>query len=147
MKYSDNFERDYAFYFNNRFHFQFCGTKTPKFNAIFDKNGITAKEAFHQIDTNGKNIPTKEPYLLNDLLLCKASVNFNIKQWALGRKDGTLPLSELSCRLYKEKYNKEAKKDNLLVHTQIKSYYFKDMETYYNFPNWVIEAIENQKLK
>lgn len=139
MKYSDNFERDYAFYFNNRFHFQFCGTKTPKFNAIFDKNGITAKEAFYQIDTKGKNIPTKEPYLLNDLLLCKASVNFNIKQWALGRKDGTLSLNELKST---------NNKDNLLVWLNNGNcYYFKDMETYYNFPNWVIEAIENQKLK
>ena len=95
-KYSDNFERDNKFYFENIKHFNFCGTLTPKFEAIEDINGKTAKEVFYLIDSTGKNHPTCEPKLLNDLLMCKASVNFHIKQWAEGRADGSLPFCEFA---------------------------------------------------
>lgn len=43
MKYSNNYERDYNFYLNNIRYFQFCGTLTPKHQAISDINGKTAK--------------------------------------------------------------------------------------------------------
>ncbi|QRE03507.1 hypothetical protein [Flavobacterium psychrophilum] len=148
MKFSKNFERDFNFYSKNLIHFTFCGTLIPKFKAISNSKGKTAKQIFYQIESNGNNEPTSEPELLDKLLLCKASVNFMIKQWAEGRADGTLPLKELSKKRYEDLYPK--KKDTnkyLLVWENNKPVYYDDMETYYQFPNWVIDAIENQKIK
>lgn len=134
MKYSKENERDYNFYFNNRSHFIFAGTFEPKHKAIFSETGVDAKQAFFSIDNNGKNIPTREPELLNELLLCKASVNFNIKMWAESRADGTLPLILFSKRKVRELYNND---DDCGM----------DIETEFNLPSWVIEAVENQKGK
>ena len=117
MKYSENFERDYNVYVNNAENFKFCGTLKPKFEAI-PKGIKSAKEVFYTIDSRGINIPTAEPELLNDLLLCKASLNFHIKMWAEGRADATLPYWEL-LEIQKE----------------------------FNLPDWVIVATERQKLK
>ena len=138
-KYSANFERDYDFYLTNKNKFTFCGTITPKHKAIFDPNGKSAKEVFYSIDSSGKNHPTKEPGLLDELLLCKAGVNFQIKQWAEGRVDGTLPLYELTGD------------------GQVLNWLEKDGEVIavsggnireeFNLPEWVIKAVENQKEK
>jgi len=118
-KYSPNFERDFKFYFDNMDKFTFCGTLNPNFEAIENTNGKTAKEVFYLIDSTGKNYPTSEPELLNKLLLCKASVNFHIKMWAEGRVDCTLSYIELS----------------------------EDYKLEYGLPDWVITAVENQKIK
>lgn len=118
IKYSQNFERDYLVYLNNISNFTFCGTSAPKFQALPRPNGKSAKEVFYRIDSNGINLPTSEPKLLNKLLLCKASINFHIKMWAEGRKDATLPYPEL-LSIQKE----------------------------FNLPDWVINAVEKQKLK
>lgn len=67
----------------NKDIFNFCGIPS-KYQAISDKNGKSAKEVFYNIDSRGKNIPCFEPELLNQLLLCKGSINFNIKLWADG---------------------------------------------------------------
>jgi len=160
-KYSDNFERDNKFYFENIKHFNFCGTLTPKFEAIEDVNGKTAKEVFYLIDSTGKNYPTCEPKLLNELLMCKASVNFHIKQWAEGRADGTLPFCEFASdsevlewkiEMIKHKYfgwlpnwskkifGIEDKKNAIPI-------YQKSMAIQYGFPEWVIKAVEMQKIK
>jgi len=160
-KYSDNFERDNKFYFENIKHFNFCGTLTPKFEAIEDINGKTAKEVFYLIDSTGKNYPTCEPKLLNELLMCKASVNFHIKQWAEGRADGTLPFCEFAgdsevlewkIEMIKHKYfgwlpnwskkifGIEDKKNAIPI-------YQKSMAIQYGFPEWVIKAVEMQKIK
>ena len=160
-KYSDNFERDNKFYFENIKHFNFCGTLTPKFEAIEDINGKTAKEVFYLIDSTGKNYPTCEPKLLNKLLMCKASVNFHIKQWAEGRADGTLPFCEFAgdgealewkIEIIKHKYfgwlpnwikkifSIEDKKNAIPI-------YQKSMAIQYGFPEWVIKAVEMQKIK
>ena len=64
MKYSEAFERDWNWYYKWKDVFTFSG-KPLKFIAIEDKNGVSAKEAFYKIDSNGKNIPTKEPELLD----------------------------------------------------------------------------------
>lgn len=134
-KYSDNFERDYKFYFENIKHFHFCGTLTPKFEAIADDKGKTAKEVFYLIDSTGKNHPTCEPKLLNELLTCKASVNFHIKQWAEGRADGTLPFCEF------------AGNGETLEWENGNPVYHKCMAIRYGFPEWVIKAVEMQKIK
>ena len=117
-KYSSNFERDYSFYLLNKDIFNFCGTLIPKQSAISDENGKTAKEVFYSIDSQGKNIPCKEPELLNELLLCKGGVNFQIKLWAEGRADGTLPSIE-----------------------------FEEIMTEFSCPDWVWDAVERQKEK
>lgn len=161
MKYSPNFERDYTFYLNNVDNFTFCGTLLPKHLAVYDKNGVTAKEAFYHIESSGKNKPTKEPDLLNKLLLCKASVNFQIKQWAEGRADGTLPHIEFNGDgetlewqdvVIKHKYfwwlpnwiknifKIQDKKDVIPV-------YKKSIAKEYNLPRWVIIAVEKQRDK
>ena len=66
--YSENFERDYKFYLDNKENFKFCGTALPRHSAIFNVNGVDAKEAFFKIDSTGKNVPTRESELLNKLL-------------------------------------------------------------------------------
>jgi len=83
MKYSKEFERDYNFYLSNIDNFNFCG-RILKYKITFDKNGKTAKEVFFDIDSRGKISPCSQPELLYRLILCKASVNFMIKQWADG---------------------------------------------------------------
>jgi len=142
-KYSDNFERDYKFYFENIKHFNFCGTSTPKFKAIADDKGKEAKEVFYLIDSTGKNHPCYEPKLLNELLTCKASVNFYIKQWAEGRADGTLPYSEFAGdgeTLEWEVKEENGKKIPIPI-------YSGSMAKKYGFPDWVIDAAEKQKNK
>lgn len=129
IKYSSGFERDYNFYIKNINNFNFCGTLNPKFIAI--PNGfISAKNCFYHIESQGKNFPCSEPELLNKILLTKAGINFHIKLWAEGRADGTLPLFELSQRVAKTKF-----KDII------------DFETQFGLPEWVILAIEKQKIK
>lgn len=160
-KYSEGFERDYKFYYENRHVFTFCGTLTPKHVAISSEQGKSAKEVFYLIDSTGKNHPTNEPKLLNELLNCKASVNFHIKQWAEGRADGTLPKYEFcgegetlqwDVKMVKHKYlywlpnwvkrlfKVEDKREPIAV-------YKKSMEKVYGFPDWVIKAVEAQKMK
>jgi hypothetical protein len=160
-KYSDNFERDNKFYFENIKHFNFCGTLTPKFEAIEDVNGKNAKEVFYLIDSTGKNYPTCEPKLLNELLMCKASVNFHIKQWAEGRADGTLPFSEFAgdgealewkIEIVKHKYfgwlpNWTKKIFSIEDKKNVTPIYQKCMAIRYGFPEWVIKAVEMQKIK
>lgn len=160
-KYSNNFERDYKFYFENIKHFNFCGTFTPKFEAIEDANGKTAKEVFFLIDSTGKNYPTCESKLLNELLTCKASVNFHIKQWAEGRADGTLPFYEFAgdgetlewkVEMVKHKYfgwlpNWIKKIFSIQDKKNAIPIYEKCMAIRYGFPEWVIKAVEMQKIK
>ena len=160
-KYSENFERDYAFYYKNKDVFTFCGTLNPKHIAIEDAHGKSATEAFFLIDSTGKNYPTKEPKLLNELLLCKASVNFHIKQWAEGRAEGTMPKYELfgegetlewETKIIKHKYfywlPKWAKRlFNIQDKLDAIPMYKKSMAETYGFPDWVIKGVEEQKIK
>jgi hypothetical protein len=135
-KFNPNFERDYAFYLNNRAVFSFAGTDTKKDYRIqfpgepdefadgerwaipYMPNGKDAKHCFYYLDSEGKKFPCCEPELLNQLLTCKASVNLHIKMWAEGRAEYVLSLVEL-----KEYMNE------------------------YKCPEWVFRAVENQKIK
>ena len=85
MKYSKRFNEDYQFYYDNRHKFTFCGREFPGY--IYDKQGVSAKEAFYSLDTFGDVIPTKEPELLVELAICKSSINWHIKNWAEGYED------------------------------------------------------------
>ena len=147
--YSKNFERDYNFYLNNLDNFNFCGTLTPNHSAIPDNNGFSAKDVFYSIESNGINKPCKEPDLLNKLLLCKSSVNFQIKQWAETRAEGTLPLIEFSKREMAKQYpeipiNEEIKTLDWINGEPV---YYRDIESQFNLPEWVIDAVERQKYK
>lgn len=139
MKVNEAFERDYWFYLSNIPYFTFCGTLVPKHKPVPSSKGVTAKEAFYSIDTHGKNIPTRQPLLLKKLLLCKASVNFNIKQWAQSRADGTLPYIEFAERGGTIEYIKQG--------LTLKIIHYNSIKHRYNLPDWVIEAVERQKYK
>ena len=61
----------------------------------FDKEGVDAKRAFFEWDSNGKVYPTNEPDLLRKLLKTKGSTNFHIKLYAEDLAKGFLPRPEL----------------------------------------------------
>lgn len=149
-KYSKRFEQDYQFYLSSIGVFDFCGTLNPKFEAV--PNGErTAKECFYLIDSRGKNTPCSEPELLNQLLLTKAAINFQIKQWAEGFAEGTLPLAELSKSYCHKTLTAELiPKDNeclTLEWIDGEPVYHKDIQTQYNLPDWSIDAIVKQGKK
>lgn len=147
MKYSQAFEESYNFYLLSIGIFDFCGTLNAR-NVAIPCGDKSAKECFYYIDTEGKNYPYSEHELLNQLLHTKASVNFQIKEWSQGRSDGTLPLHELSKRKAYEKYPYSDFSDlNTLEWINGKPVYYKDIETQYNLPEWVINAVERQKVK
>lgn len=147
-KYSRGFERDYSFYLRNLNVFNFCGTLNPKHEAMFNARGKSAKEAFYFIQSQGKNYPCSEPDLLNNLLLAQAGINFQIKQWAEGRLEGTLPLHELSKKLAAKYYPQSDFTDcKILSWGNGKLVYYEDMQEEYNLPDWVIEAVQAQFYK
>lgn len=148
MKYSNRYNEVFDFYYRNIGVFDFCGTLNPKYEAI-PSGSLSAKECFYLIDSQGVNKPCSEPELLNKLLLTKAAVNFQIKEWAQGRADCTLPLVEFSKREMAAKYpdiniNSECK---VLAWSVITPKYYNDIEEQYSLPEWVISAVEKQKVK
>lgn len=137
--FSPQFERDYTFYLSNKDHFIFAGTdvrrdysiqfpgepesldeegKPLPFTVPYSPTGKTAKVCFYQLDSEGKCKPCSEPELLVQLLTCKASVNLQIKIWSQSRAEYTLSLVEL-----------------------------KEYLEFYQAPEWVFKAVENQKIK
>lgn len=96
MHYSNNFERDFNFYNDNKEKFTFCGEEVLSFP--YDKNGLSAKDVFYKFDSTGKLLPTKEPELARLLLQCKKAINFQIKQWVEGYDD---------CLIGREEYLNE----------------------------------------
>ncbi len=116
-KYKPTFEKDYNFYLNQRHVFTFAGSEIGS-NIQYSEKGKDAKQCFHKLDSEGKLLPCSEPQLLKELLTCKAAVNLQIKTWAQSRAEYTLSLEEL-----------------------------KEMMEYYQCPDWVLKAIENQKFK
>lgn len=143
-KYSSNFERDFKFYLFNINNFSFAGSNIRRdygiqfpnekpqetinnetgevvhltFRIPYDENGKSAKDTFYKLDSQGKSSACREPQLLLDILICKAAVNLQIKQWAQGRAEYTLSLADL-----------------------------KEIINYYKCPEWVLKAVESQKSK
>lgn len=120
MKYSTSFERDYNWYLKYKDIFIFSGNNKHETvvlagNSELDKS---AKECFYSYDCSGKMFTTYEPELLKSLLLCKGSINFNIKMWTEDRVKGYLPYSE-----------------------------FENIIKEYELLPWMIEAVENQRVK
>ena len=122
-KYSPEFERDFKWYLKMRVMFNFDGSnnyhnKKGQDIIVYDKNGVTGKEAFYKWDSNGKILPTKHPNLLHTLLKTKGSVNLHIKMYAEDRATGLFPLIEFRAFCIK-----------------------------YRCPVWFKEAVERQKFK
>ncbi len=141
MKYSKSFNEAYNFYLANLDIFNFCGTLNPKFTAVYSPDGMSAKQAFYHIESSGMNPFCREPDLLNKLLLTKAGINFQIKQWAEGRAEGTLPLIEF-CADRVPEYDGSTYTLEWVNGEPVKH---KDIKTQYVLPEWVINAVENQK--
>ncbi len=131
MKYSENFERDYELYLRLKNVLTFCGTdikvKYSKFQS--DENGRDAKECFYILDSTGKYEKCKELDLLFEILRCKASINWQIKQWAEGRAESLAWVSE-------------DKMMHLVAHQELK-----EIQNEFQFPDWVITAIVEQANK
>jgi len=122
-KYSPEFERDFKWYLKMRAMFNFDGSnsyhnKKGQDIIVYDKKGVTGKEAFYKWDSNGKILPTKHPNLLHTLLKTKGSVNLHIKMYAEDRAKGLFPLIEFRAFCIK-----------------------------YGCPTWFKEAVERQKFK
>jgi hypothetical protein len=130
MKFSNEFERDYNFYLENKDVFTFSGSDAKKTYGIqlpgekgtfaipYSEQGKSAKICFHKLDGAGKKVPCSEPQLLIEILTCKGSLNLNIKTWAQSRSEYTLSKGELS-----------------------------EMMISLKAPEWVFKAVENQKDK
>ena len=89
MRYKKGFNDNFKWFIKNRHVFSFSGSAvTP---ATFNIKGVDGKQAFFVKESQGKDIPTKHPRMLESLNNTKASITLQIKQWAEGRADGTLP--------------------------------------------------------
>ena len=117
MKYSKNFDRDWNWYVKYKDDFTFSGSLNRKLIIDFHK-GKSAKECFFILDSQGKLNPTNEPELLNKVIKCKESINFQIKEYAQDRAKGYLPRIE---------FDKIIKEFELI--------------------EWMIKAVEKQKYK
>jgi hypothetical protein len=123
MKYNASFERDFNWYLKMRHKFNFDGSnnyynKQGKEVIVFDKNGVSGKEAFYKWDSNGQIVPTRHPNIMHSLLKTKGSVNLHIKMYAEDRAKGVFPLIEFRAFCI-----------------SIKS------------PQWFRQAVEQQKVK
>ena len=114
-KYSLNFERDYNWYLNHKDIFTFSGSVDRK---NYLEGNKSVKECFYIYDSQGKLEGCEDNDLLKKIFKCKESINFQIKEWSIGRADATLPKIEF------EKVIKE-----------------------YDLLDWMIDAVERQKIK
>jgi hypothetical protein len=142
VKYKPDFERDFKWYLSVRHYFNFDGkseyvNKNGKDVIIYDKNGLSGKESFYRFDSNGLILPTKHPNILHTLLKTKGSANLHIKMYAQSRAEELLSFQEFVGN----GTNLEWKIEN---NTPI-PVYTKSIAKLYNFPDWVINAVEKQK--
>lgn len=162
-KYSIGFERDYNFYLKSIGVFDFCGTAVPRF--IGALGTMPTKEAFYRVDSGEKIYVVEErlnklnmienvnvvycddPELFNKLLLTKASVNFQIKQWAEAIAEGTMLLFELSNNLCDKQSGETGVYPMVLEWVDKEPVYYNDFEMLYGLPEWVVTAVWNQKNK
>ncbi len=133
VKYSEGFNRDFNWYLSVRRSFNFNGS--PCKDILYDKNGVDGKEAFFMYDSRGDLLPTRHPNILRSLLKTKGSVNLHIKSWAEDRAKGILP---------KYEFTGDGK---TLEWENGKPVYYPNYKIRFNLPEWVIEAVENQKYK
>ena len=119
LKIKESFVQDTAWLLTVSDDFTFTGS-TATYEFPESKTGLTPLQAFYVIESRGYNnkISTTDAEKLKRILRTKAAINMQIKLWAEGRADGTLPKDELKSVLEE-----------------------------YKAPQWVTEAVENQKYK
>jgi hypothetical protein len=132
--YKHKFLSAFNFYLKVRKEFNFCGTSVAdmRYKIFYDKTGVDAKECFFNLE-NGINKPTKHPNIVNAVLLSKASINFNIKQWADGMKD-SYPLLQSVEDFWNEKdivWDKDA------------TFRYESLADK-GFPDWVFNSLKQQ---
>lgn len=117
----DNLRNEYIWMLSVRNNFTFTGGKLrfqEKGNSILHSSvGVSGFAAYHRNESEGKTPPTKHPNILRTLFTVKASLNFQIKEWAQDRASGLLPQVE-----------------------------FKKIIEELRLPEWVVKAVENQKV-
>ncbi len=120
MKFSKNFDRDWDWYVKYKDIFTFDGTADTASKVIYSpRYGRPAKECFLLYDSQGKVSSTTEPELLYFVFKCKGSINFNIKMWAESRGKAEMGKLEFMETIVPE----------------------------YELLDWMIEAVENQRMK
>lgn len=123
------------YFISHRHHFTFSGNDIDC-NIVYSKSGVDFVKAFRMYDEKGvRSIITRHPTALAVVIKTKASLTFQIKQWAESRADGTLPLDLFSKRMAREYYKVPWLTDNI------------DIETELQLPAWVVNAVETQKNK
>jgi hypothetical protein len=106
------------YYLKHRNDFTFSGGGVDC-EILYKKDGCNWVKGFDMFDSRGiREIETRHPATVSRLIKTKASINFQVKQWAESRADGTLP--------------------KILFNEIIKEF---------DLPKWIIEAVENQKVK
>lgn len=142
-KYSTQFydQISYLLKMRNVFNFDGNGTylKKGKLVVRYSKDGMDGISAYFHYDSSGLIFETKHPNILLALIRTKSGLNFQIKEWAQGRADGTLPLYMFS----KSKYNELAS----LYEVGMANKNRITIEEEFSLPEWVINAVENQKNK
>lgn len=116
LKYNTNFERDFKWYLSVRHIFNFDGShsyynKKGENIIMYNKNGVSGKEAFYYWDSNGQIKSTKHPNLLLTLLKIKGSVNLHIKMYAEDRAEcnwGSLEFRALCIKIKSPSWFREA---------------------------------------
>lgn len=101
---------------SNRHNFTFTGSNLKI--TEYSPSGKDGFQCFHSFESEGKLITTRHKNIFETLLRVKASLNFQIKEWAHDRASGLLPKIEF----------------NKIIHE-------------FNLPEWVVRAVENQKCK
>ena len=131
MRYSKKFKRDWGLYLRIKDDYKFCGSDEPQIKLERfpdDPNGKDAKECFYLMDSQGKYEPCKEKQLLFEILRCKASLNWQIKQWAEAQAlefvDQPSLVTIVMCKNFLDEIQAER-----------------------DFPKWVIDAVERQRNK
>lgn len=132
-----NYKETFTEYFNwlikYRNIFTFSGSNL-NIKIVFDIKGVDGKRAFHIYESTGKIKPTKHPNIFYKCIKTKASITFQIKQWAEGRADGTLPKMDFSTKCFIENDDTGYSIPNTI-------------EAEYELLPWMIEAVETQKYK
>ena len=143
-----SFRETTLYFLKMRNQFTFSGGEI-ECEILYDKNGVDWFKGFRLYDERGKRkITTKHPETLHRLIKSKSSLTFQIKQWAEARAEGTLPLVEFSKRLTKEKYPMADTNGITTINWENgEPRHYDDIETMYQLPSWVINAVEAQKHK
>ncbi len=85
---------DFLFYLKFCKKYTFCGGAKEVF--LFYHEGLSGLEAVRQLDEKGvKKIKTRHPRIVSNVINCKKSINFQIKEYAKSCAMGTSSIIEI----------------------------------------------------